>query len=303
MLDSDRIVRLIDADRRAAERAILAILRGTFAKVYTHALAAARLGHDPLQAARDVLLGNPALGLPGLPARLAPALLAADYAGYRRTVLMVPVQLQQFVGFGRASVALATDRPLALSAIPQPPQGYRSTVDYRARAVTAAGQLLTTLGRRVREGLAVARGGIQSARDAIRATWRRWGYGGQGNKETAISVAAEALGGEAFQAGYALGLSRPEVRQAISGLVFSATLDANTTQICRVRHGIKVVQGDAWLLRNFPMLHFGCRSTWLPLFGPFTPTRDLPELPPPMPGFGIAPASLGSTWIRLPNVA
>lgn len=269
---------------------------------YRHARAALRVGADPYAAVRDVLLGNPALDLPGLTGRLAAQLLLADYAGWRRTLLILPGNAPPVPPAGsRSHDALLL---LLLAYGVAAGGGYRPAADYRRRAFTAAGQFAATLQRRMREGLSqpapAGKRGAAAFLWLLAAVWARWGY--TPDKPFAAEAAAAALAGEAYMGGYANGLSRPALAEAgMAGLRYAATLDQKTSRICLAYDAVRLPPSHAWWRTHWPQNHWSCRSVVLPIFGRYTPTpeSDVPWTPPPTPGFGAAPVTLSYSFGRV----
>ena len=81
----------IERDRKRREREMLALLLIFFGDAINHAAYAVRLGHDPTQAARDVLMGNPALGLMGLSTPLTRLLATTYINGTTRSFRMASI--------------------------------------------------------------------------------------------------------------------------------------------------------------------------------------------------------------------
>lgn len=97
----------------------------------------------------------------------------------------------------------------------------------------------------------------------------------------------------AYSSGRWAQMTRPEVRQAMPYWMFDAVLDDRTTPICRERHGTVRPAADPWWQRNYPPLHFNCRSGVRPLTEAEARARGITERPPedesPQDGFGYAP--------------
>ena len=85
---------------------------------------------------------------------------------------------------------------------------------------------------------------------------------------------------------------------------FVGIRDRRQTEICRRRSGVVRPAGDAWWQRNWPPLHFNCRSCVRPIYreeverGEVKVTRKdkLKKLPAPLEGFGHDPLEAGSFW-------
>ena len=80
--------------------------------------------------------------------------------------------------------------------------------------------------------------------------------------------------------------------------------DSRQTEMCRRRTGVIRPAGDPWWSRNWPPLHFNCRSTVRAIYREeaearsvrVTRSQKLESLPPPQEGFGLDPISAGTFW-------
>jgi SPP1 gp7 family putative phage head morphogenesis protein len=297
--DVENLEDRIDRDKRQREAEMLAFLLALFLRARSHADLALRLGINPLDAVRDVLMGNPALNLKGGAGTLAKHLRAADVAGYRRTELVIPTART-----GRANLPPGTQSPRDIGDVAGTTEApsYAPAADYPSMARQTMGRMLGTLQRRLYLALAEAAGrGIGATRNAVAEAFDKGGYVESAtSKGWLAQTSAETLVGFAYSAGWANGWARPEAAARLRGFTFSATLDNRTTDICRVRDGTKVEPTDPWLRWNTPPLHFSCRSILLPDFGDdFTPAAQPPYSPMPQDGFGRAPASaVGLRYVR-----
>jgi SPP1 gp7 family putative phage head morphogenesis protein len=302
--DLENLEARIDKDRRERENDLLAFLLLLFARARDHVYAALRVGASPLDAARDVLLGNPALGIIGGAPGLARHLVAADVAGYRRTTLVVPEM-------ANAPKPPPIIRPGHEPMIPPPPpprkpNGYVPGTDYGSYARQSMAQTLGTLNRKLLPAVARAAGqGWRKQQDAARDVFTGEGYVESATSKSWLAeTQAVTLTGVAWNGGWFAGFQRPEVREQLKGFRFSATLDSRTTDVCRACDGVKVPTGSPWLQTRTPPLHFNCRSVLLPIFRDFEPTADVPWTPWPASGFGHAPAiTVGLRYSRTVRAA
>lgn len=138
-----RTTTTIEAERvRLENYAVDAIARyGLTAQ--RHAAAALRLGHDPAQAARDVLAGNDQIGQAGIGETIARALVTAHLLGLRRTALAARQQYgHDVLTLSRAGDKMNdwTRRLIDLGAIAE-----NEVVGLFARARAAAGRIVTRM--------------------------------------------------------------------------------------------------------------------------------------------------------------
>lgn len=254
-----------DRDKREQEELLLLLLIALMQRSRNRADMALAVGADPYAAAADALVGNTALRLPPAWPRLARRLKAADVQGFKRTIRVIgdPADLAD----------------------------YTIGVEYDSVARQAVARLLRHVNGAISEAVRVSTMGGTGIRAALADAFVRAGLVVSGtNKAWLMETTAETLIGFAYNGGWFNGFSRPGVAEQLTGWRFSATLDSKTTRICRVRHGTKILAADAWRQWNTPPLHFNCRSVLLPIFKDFQPTPVPPTVPPPMQGFGQAPA-------------
>jgi SPP1 gp7 family putative phage head morphogenesis protein len=107
----------------------------------------------------------------------------------------------------------------------------------------------------------------------------------------------------AYQSGRWAQLQNPEVKATHPYLMYDAVLDSRTTEICRARNGTVLPADDPWWRRNWPPLHFNCRSGVRPLTEAEARRRGVVQEPPsepPQQGFGLAPdfAEWGRAYAR-----
>jgi hypothetical protein len=82
----------------------------------------------------------------------------------------------------------------------------------------------------------------------------------------------------------------PPLRGLVTGLAHISIMDNRTTPICKDRHELRLPLNHPYWRSGqaVPPLHFRCRSALRVLVGEFTPSDQLPTIPP-MPGFGGGP--------------
>ncbi|HFC96856.1 MAG TPA: hypothetical protein ENJ40_00155 [Thermosulfurimonas dismutans] len=93
-------------------------------------------------------------------------------------------------------------------------------------------------------------------------------------------------------------------------LEFVGIRDSRQTEICRKRTGVIRPAGDPWWSRNWPPLHFNCRSTVRAIYREeaearsvrVTPKRKLSGLGPTAEGFGLDPIEAGTFWRITPGM-
>jgi len=260
-------VRLVERDRRSRERwttkAFILPLAGRALRRVRNAI---RYGVDWFARLRDTFRGNEVIDLPD-PARFLARGMAETHAtGYRRVGRIVGAELPALDPLADLSDAYA---PAAADAL-------QGIVD------TLAGKVDDRLADAVEADAIVA--DLAAAAEAFRAA----GY------IEANPYGADRAASTAVVSAYANGMQQaydtPQAEGVINGLRFVGILDERTTEICRVRHGVKLPLGHWWLRQNRVPLHYNCRSVLLPIIGRFTPTDEweLPYWPVPMEGFGAA---------------
>ena len=285
--DTTNLEDRIDKEKRQREDDLLLVLLALFLRARSHADLALRLGLDPLAAIRDVLLGNPALGLPGGAYRLAQAIAEAEAAGFSRALAVV----------NSGDVVNLELKPNAT---------------HLSLARQHMAKMLGTLQAKVYLAMGTSTGGIAATRRAVWEAFETWGYvdpafTGAGLVHSATSKAfllatvVETVIGFAWSGGWMAWWSTPEAGAKLKGFRFSAILDERTTAVCRACDGTKVPTDSPWIQTRTPPLHFNCRSVLLPIFRDFEPTDPLPWTPWPMPGFGHAQAI--SVGLAVPTAA
>lgn len=281
--DTTNLEERIDREKRQKEDELLLFLLSLFLRARSHADLALRLGADPLAAIRDVLLGNAALGLAGGSYRLAQAMAEAEALGFRRT-------LRVLNGREQLIVKLET----------------KPNATHLSLARQHMAKMLGTLQAKAYLALAKSAGqGNAAARQALWDAFEVWGYvdpsfTGAGNVHSSTSKAwmlanvAETVIGFAWGSGWFTGLTSPDGREAFTGFRYSSVLDSRTTPICRAYHGVKLPMDHPWWQGHWPMNHWRCRAVVIPLTRDFveTPEQEIPWTPPPMQGFGQAPARM-----------
>jgi SPP1 gp7 family putative phage head morphogenesis protein len=100
----------------------------------------------------------------------------------------------------------------------------------------------------------------------------------------------------AYSAGRWEQATDPEVAEMRPFFRFIATLDTRTTEICRPLHGTVLPQTDPFWRRNWPPLHFQCRSAVLSITEEDAAGRGVTEKPASVivpQGFGLTPDQRG----------
>lgn len=281
----------VDRDRRRLARLLAAHLLKVTDLAARHAVAAVRLGHDPEQAARRVIDGDAALGLPGLASGVAKLLGLAYVAGWRRAGLAagLPVNHDYFAAFDREAATLALDsRPPYRPDLPT----LRERLAAQARAV--ARRVSDAVAGGIRRAVGAVRGTVRDRAKAVREAFTRGGWV-ESDAAAAAEVPhkalaeAETAANGAYNDGADAGF-RAEAGANLTGWQFVAVLDSATSEWCRPLNGVKVGRDDPWARAHVCPRHYHCRSLLRPIFGPFTPTAGPPWLPA-APGFGNAPLS------------
>lgn len=270
--DEKRQIDAVERDRREREDEMLLLLLLLLGTATSHAIAAVRLGADPSQAARNVLLGNPALDLGGLATPLARVLATSYTDGVRRTDLMIGT------------------RPPIVPVDPARVAAYQ----------TAATQIVSGLSQRVTGIIAQAVSdgreagiGTRKIASSIRDAMKAGGY--LGEDASILKAVTERAIVDAHGAGMWGGWKRPENDQHLVGFIHRSVIDSVTTTICRQRNGFTRPKDDPYWEGNWPSLHHGCRSVVLPVFKVREWSTEYPT-EPPMPGFGRAPWMFGNAW-------
>lgn len=96
----------------------------------------------------------------------------------------------------------------------------------------------------------------------------------------------------AYQAGRWKQMTEPAVLKGRPFWLFDAVIDSATTAICQERNGTVRAASDPWWERNYPPLHFSCRSGVRTLTRAQAEARGITEGLPegePSAGFGLAP--------------
>ena len=91
---------------------------------------------------------------------------------------------------------------------------------------------------------------------------------------------------------------------------FVGIRDRRQTEMCRKRSGVVRPASDPWWRRNWPPLHFNCRSSVRPIYKEeveargvkVTPEKELKKLPAPLEGIGHDPLEAGSFWKLTPKM-
>lgn len=253
----------IERDRREREAAVLLLLLALLRKAWVNIVRAIRVGGSWQTVLTGVLLGDDRLDLPGGVGLLSLLMADSAAAGLRRFGRLVGVRLESSATREELVRLFETDARLALERIDAAVRreveralAAASEADSIAADVRAVGEAFRTLGM---------------TEDAP--------HGARAEATTAVTVA--------YAQGMQEAVDDPAVRAVLTALRFVNPLDERTTGVCRVRDGVKLPLDHPWWFRNWPPLHFGCRSIVLPIAGSGVKFTDQPpEVPPPTPGFG-----------------
>lgn len=255
------IAEAVERDRKRREEELLLLLLLLMGQATRYAVAAQRLGHDPAQAARNVIQGNPYLEFGGLAAPLS-RLLATSYAdGRRRTDLMMGT------------------RPPIDPVTPDDAAGFMANAQAIANGMTNS--VTAIINQAIADGAAAGMGTRKIA-TSIRQAVKDAGYLGEDPR--VLNVVSERAIVDTHNTGmYDGGKINPEVW----GFEFSAVLDKGTTVICRTCNGTRLPKGDPWFFNHTPSMHWGCRSLLriIRVGSIKAVATDAPSIEP-APGFG-----------------
>lgn len=278
MTEDDQIQR-IERERRKREAALLALLLLLSDQARRFAAYSVRTGNDPIQAIRNVVLGNPQLHLPGAAPVLATAMSEAAEAG-----------------FGMAfKIAGETDIPL-----------YSPGLYYRQAANEAADRMFQAMARIVTESIrnaaATQMRTAAIARQVLR-DFTRWGWTkylpssveptSEGSKGfSAIAIATDSILG-AYSDGTFFGYTHPKLAEKLTAFRHVSVIDERTSQWCDPkshRDGLTLPPEHDYWKTGWAPLHARCRSVILGMFKEVDFSVVLPDIPA-QAGFGRPPAS------------
>lgn len=256
-----------------------------------HAIAAMRIGSDPITAVRDVLWGNPALGLAGLETLIARALVTSHLLGLKRTALTA----RQHFGRDVMSLSRAGDkmdewykRLTGAALIAE-----TEVVSLFQRAKIAANRIV----RKITAPLFSRVAGVATIRPqtpppALPPTERRAGtfgelpdpeplglpkyapmrsiveeLGRQFAKAGFVPGAEHGIAAElgagmvrSYESGRARGWRMTPIKERLWGLHYAAVLDLKTTMLCLGLDGTVLPADDPLWKTYTPPNHYGCRS-------------------------------------------
>lgn len=271
-MTADEMVARIERDRREREDAALLLLLALLGRARVNVNRSLRVGGNWRDLLYGTLLGDDRYDLPGGVMLLALLMAETYIAGLRRMARLVGVDLE----------ITATPRELAER--------------FTGQAREVLERIGTALDREIGKALDEAAGAdritadVQAAGGAFRVT------GMAEDAAHGAEVEATAVVTVAFAQGVWDALEEPAVRAVLTGMRFVNPLDAKTTDVCRKRDGVKLPPDHPWWFRNWPPLHFGCRSIVLPMTGGGVRFTDVPpDVPPPEPGWGNWAGILSAT--------
>lgn len=108
---------------------------------------------------------------------------------------------------------------------------------------------------------------------------------------TGLELGAERQIVTASNAGLIDGAIRRTSGPRLEGFRHVSVLDDRTTKTCTERSGLQLPATDPYWAVNWPSLHWRCRSTVVPIFGPFKASDWRPRTSPDV-GFGRMPATV-----------
>jgi hypothetical protein len=259
----------IERERSKREDELLLLLLALTATARRDAMALVAHGLDATDAIRSVVTGTN--GHRGAAPLIARTMAQAHRDGYRRAGLMAGTRAVERADAG----ALATLIDL-----------------YLPQSRMAAAEMAGTIEDKVREAVATARGTGATGnalRRGVREAFDSAGYTPQSDHGADLAAEIAVVG--AHNAGVIDGaFNAPPLRGLVTGLAHISIMDNRTTPICKDRHELRLPLNHPYWRSGqaVPPLHFRCRSALRVLVGEFTPSDQLPTIPP-MPGFGGGP--------------
>ena len=294
----------IENERRKREEALLLFLLFTLGgaatftggttrrnprSARTRAAQAVDHGIDPADAIRDVVMGNPALHLPGVAGVLANAMADTADAATRHV----------FDSAGIEPTGLPTIDELARA--------------YGLQATVAAQGITDSLVKMVQQTIADATAAqlrTQQISRAVLDAFTRYGWTmappqvidptSKGSPGWAAAGKATDIILDAWKSGSGMGWRDRRVASVLTGFAHMSVIDRRTSEICLERGLPPLIlpKDDPFWLQNNPPLHRSCRSTLLGAFGPQEWSTVYPTTPP-QPGFGAWPLPVWPGWMTL----
>jgi hypothetical protein len=261
-----------------------------------HATGALRIGSDPVEAARDVLWGNPGLGLAGMEGVVTRALVTAHLLGLRRTALSA----RQHFGVDVMHLSRTGDQlnqwlqKLTAAAV----LAETEVAGLYQRARGAAGRIVRKITAPLFSRVATAARSITQPAAAPPMPPRRPGETGAGfedvpepeptglpkydpmarsmrltlrelvlqftkagfvpGHEHGIGAELSAEMVRSYESGRARGWRTPQISERLWGLHYSAVLDSRTTELCRGLDGTTLPTGDVFWKQWTPPNHYNC---------------------------------------------
>lgn len=292
-----RIAEQIERDRRRLELIGVRAARRIGLQARLHAISALRTGHSPVQAIRDVLLGNASLGLSGFTPLLRDAMLASHLDGRRRTDLIAAPQFRkgkyklagtaydEALEFLRKRLLLTEGELEALGS------------QYQTEALRVTGKMATQLETAVQQAIieTTQEGlGVREGIKALRSAFESEGFTPQA--DYTLEAVFRTQGQVAYSAGRWNSLQDDAIQDILWGFEFSAIGDDRTTEVCAAMDGVRRPKDDPVWQRLWPPNHWNCRSTAIELFdgSDSTPVPDVQA----QPGFGFNFANVFRDPIR-----
>lgn len=277
MSDDEQVDR-IEAERQRREREFLLLLLLLSDEAERHAVAAVRLGHDPISAARNVWIGNPAIEQPGAAPLIAEQMAMVELAGInraRKLGRLTDPQLSDVTRFHPDQDAFA-----------------KAVTEHLPEARNVAALTWQIIERELRA--VKYEPGIKQRVKNLRLAFDQAGVTKSHHDTLAIGIERQTV--EKYNTGLWKGAIAPDLGHRLAGFRHVSVIDAGTTEICRERDGLTLPADDPYWRDNWCPLHYGCRSIVLPLFGGDVKISEAyPEHPPAL-GFGKAPAVIMGSY-------
>ncbi len=322
----------IERDRRRREAALLALLllmvggeapvggvtRHNRRSALRFATDAIHMGSDPAEAIGPVILGSPALHLPGLAGPMGSATVEAWQAGLGRTLKHAEIEpapkppppteppvTPLGPGVSTAWQIELPQRPPPPEPPPMPPDEVALRRWLQSKADEATRNLYASLQTMIRDAVADARArGLTTPQiaKAVKDAFVRYGYTAKppqsvnpdstGSPGFALVAVATNEILAAYNAGSSKAMERPDVAGKLVALRHRSVIDERTSEYCDEfsgRDGLTLSPNDPYWAGNWPPLHGFCRSIVLPVFDEDVEFSTIYPLLPPAPGWGERP--------------
>lgn len=250
----------LDKERRKREDALLLLLLGLMSTSRSHAVHAARIGAQPADAARMVIMGDRGGHFVGMPPVITAARLAAYKAGYASGA--------ELVAEGAKGEA------------PSESDLSQAEESFRIQSEKYAADLADKIDVKIEAAQSKALGPAEEVAEirrvfqAVQVTRKHYAQ---------LATAVERIIVDGFGGGMKKAYADIGGKDLI--LRHYSILDNGTTDICEDRDMLTLYADDAYWDANTPQLHWGCRSVVLPAEPGAVLSNRYPTVPP-SPGFG-----------------